>query len=316
MTNQSLHKLKMYNIIKCMNDTVQEYLEDQGGVATMGAAIKATSRQKVRRALESELVLRQGRSTLFLPAVDSRVVAAFVHRGCLTCVSALEMMGVALWENPERIHLAVSKDYHSRHSGKVLLHREKWLHSTKSGFRQTFPGGCQGYAYADDCYSSPYLASPLNATLRALQCVHTHIERVVILDSVLNKRLVNREILENAVAHLRRTAIQAALEDCDAAARSPLETVGRLQLREQLDAEVKTGVTLKGIGEVDFLIGNLIVEFDGYEYHCGRAEFDKDRARSREALLRGFDTMRFTYNDVISGRFLDPIQRYLVRCGA
>lgn len=296
-----------------MSDTVQDYLEDQGGVTTMGSAIKATSRQKVKRALESKLVLRQGRSTLFLPSVDSRVVAAFVHGGCLTCVSALEMMGVGLWGRPECIHLAVSKDYHSRHSGMVLLHREKWLNSTNSGFRQVLPVGCQGYAYADDCYSGPYLASPLNATLRALQCVHTHMERVVILDSVLNKHLVNREMLENAAAHLRRSAIQAALEDCDAAARSPLETVGRLQLREQLGAEVKTGVTLKGIGEVDFLIGNLIVEFDGYEYHCGRVEFEKDRARSREALLRGFDTMRFTYNDVISGRLLDPIQRYLVR---
>lgn len=295
-----------------MSDTVQEYLKDQGGVTTMGAAVKATSRQKVKSALESELVLRQGRSTLFLPSVDPRVVAAFVHGGCLTCLSALEIMGVGLWERPEHIHLAVSKDYHSHHSSKVVLHREKWLNSPQSRYWQVLPTGCRD-PYAEDCYSSPYLSSPLHATLRALQCVQTHLERVVLLDSVLNKRLVNREILENAAANLRRQAIQAALKDCDAAARSPLETVGRLQLRERLDAEVKTGVTLKGIGEVDYLIGNLIVEFDGYEYHCGRAEFDKDRARSREALLRGFNTMRFTYNDVISGRFLEPIQRYLVR---
>lgn len=295
-----------------MKDTVQDYLEDQGGITTMSAAIKATSRQKVELALESNNVFRQGRSTLFLPTVDPRLVAAFVHGGCLTCVSALDLMGVKLWVPPTRVHLAVSEGYHRRHSGKVVLHREKWINFYRRDLRLPLAATCSGDVPGGDFYSTrARVASALNATIRALQCVESNLERVVIADSVLNKRLVTREELERAASHLRRASIKTAIAKSDGAARSPLETVCRLQLRKTFGPEVKTGVVLEGIGEVDFLIGRLIVEIDGYEFHCGRTEFDKDRSRSRAALLRGYATMRFTYDDVMSGRFLDQIGHYL-----
>ena len=43
----------------------------------------------------------------------------------------------------------------------------------------------------------------------------------------------------------------------------------------------------------------LIVELDGYEHHRGRRSFTSDRARDRELKLRGYDVLRFSYDEVV-----------------
>lgn len=84
-----------------------------------------------------------------------------------------------------------------------------------------------------------------------------------------------------------------------------METLGRIELRKIPGLEVKCGVVIEGVGEVDLLInGRLIVELDGYEYHQSKKEFYNDRARSRAAMLLGYDTMRFTFEDVTNKGYL------------
>lgn len=53
-------------------------------------------------------------------------------------------------------------------------------------------------------------------------------------------------------------------------------------------------------GRADFLFPSLrlIVEVDGYRAHRGRIAFRDDRARDRENRRRGYDTLRFTWEDV------------------
>jgi hypothetical protein len=54
-------------------------------------------------------------------------------------------------------------------------------------------------------------------------------------------------------------------------------------------------------GRADFVYPtlSLIVELDGYATHRGRVAFREDRARDRANAKRGYETMRFTWEDVV-----------------
>jgi len=63
---------------------------------------------------------------------------------------------------------------------------------------------------------------------------------------------------------------------------------------------------------VDLLVaGWLVVELDGYEYHSDMWTFDHDRARDRELTRQGYTVVRFTANNVRSGRIVDDVRRVL-----
>jgi very-short-patch-repair endonuclease len=53
-------------------------------------------------------------------------------------------------------------------------------------------------------------------------------------------------------------------------------------------------------GRADFVWEDrrLIAEVDGYDAHRGRVAFREDRARDRENARRGYETLRFTWEDV------------------
>jgi very-short-patch-repair endonuclease len=53
--------------------------------------------------------------------------------------------------------------------------------------------------------------------------------------------------------------------------------------------------------EVDFLWRDrcLVVETDGYRFHCGRWAFEGDRAGDVELKLRGYEVVRFTHRQVV-----------------
>lgn len=50
--------------------------------------------------------------------------------------------------------------------------------------------------------------------------------------------------------------------------------------------------------------GQLIIEVDGYRFHCDEESFRADRRRDRELLLSGYRVMRLPHNEVID----DPRQ--------
>jgi very-short-patch-repair endonuclease len=65
---------------------------------------------------------------------------------------------------------------------------------------------------------------------------------------------------------------------------------------------VNSWVTLDGDGfEVDFSWpdAGLIVEVDGYETHCTRAAFERDRQRDRLLVLAGWRVVRFTWRQLL-----------------
>lgn len=42
----------------------------------------------------------------------------------------------------------------------------------------------------------------------------------------------------------------------------------------------------------------LVIEIDGYRYHSGRRDWQRDLARQNEIVACGFDILRFTSSDI------------------
>ena len=77
------------------------------------------------------------------------------------------------------------------------------------------------------------------------------------------------------------------------------------------------GVEIEGVGEVDLVVeGWVVVELDGYTYHCDEYQFGLDRWRDRRLVARGFLPLRFTRKDVYAHQVVPDVQRALERWGA
>ena len=68
------------------------------------------------------------------------------------------------------------------------------------------------------------------------------------------------------------------------------------------------GVEIEGVGEVDLVIeGWVVVELDGYTYHCDEYQFGLDRWRDRRLVARGFLPLRFTRKDVYTHQVVPDV---------
>src|SRR3546814_9517071 len=62
-------------------------------------------------------------------------------------------------------------------------------------------------------------------------------------------------------------------------------------------------------------LDRLVIEADGYDWHGGRVEFERDRERDRELVRRGYIVIRASYRqvttdlDAVVSAALDVIRR-------
>lgn len=77
----------------------------------------------------------------------------------------------------------------------------------------------------------------------------------------------------------------------------------------------RTQVWIDSVGRVDILVGDrLIIEIDGAGFHTG-VEFERDRRRDFEFVMRGYLVIRLSYQMVMSewetvrGGVLELIER-------
>jgi very-short-patch-repair endonuclease len=69
-----------------------------------------------------------------------------------------------------------------------------------------------------------------------------------------------------------------------------------LALRSR-NLRVRPQVWIPGVGRVDLLIGDrLVLELDGREWH---QDFERDRARDRALVARGYLVLRASYRQVL-----------------
>lgn len=138
----------------------------------------------------------------------------------------------------------------------------------------------------------PGLDSPEEALSTAADCLSLR-ELVIVADSLSNRSILSMPSIARALTRTPRG--RRALELVDPRAESGIETMLRLALR-RLRVRVRSQVVVPGVGRVDFLIGErLVIEADGYEWHADRDAFERDRARDREFVGRGYLVLRVTY---------------------
>lgn len=93
----------------------------------------------------------------------------------------------------------------------------------------------------------------------------------------------------------QRELVTIARADAD----SGLESIVRLRLH-RLGIEVTTQVYIRGVGEVDMQIGDLLlIECDGRENHERETARHKDLLRDAAAASRGYETLRFDYAMIV-----------------
>lgn len=225
---------------------------------------------------------------------DPAAIAAAANHGVISCGTALRRYGVsnatdgmmyhvAVWEGNRRVHRPLN----------LMVKTHRILHAHPVGNPIT----------------------PAFATAQAIVCPQCEMDfkdKVALVDEVLNKGLATKAEIRKAgnVLRSKRQAslIATVLARSNGRARSKLETMTRLDLEDDGRFLVDAGVNVPDVGEVDLVVTGLrtrkrcVVELDGWKWHSGKAEFKKDRERSRALLLHHHvNTLRFTWEDAKDG---------------
>jgi very-short-patch-repair endonuclease len=230
------------------------------------------TRADLDRALGDGRLTRIRRGWWALPDADPSMVTAVRAGGRLGCVSLLALRGV--WSPDDgRVHVRVARGATVRASPGVVLH---W---TKEPLAREIA-----------------LDEANDAMACAVRCLDLR-HLVAAADSAANTGLIDTptmELMLSASARGRRV-----LTLWDPRAESGLETYVRLALRSAR-FPVRSQVVIAGIGRVDLPVGDrLVIELDGAAWHGGIADFERDRARDRALIARGYVVMRATYRQVM-----------------
>lgn len=140
-------------------------------------------------------------------------------------------------------------------------------------------------------------ASVRNALLQIAACTGDE-AFFVALESALRQSLFppkDQAWLRRRLPERLRWMLEFARSDAD----SGLESLVRLRLH-RLGIPVRTQVAIDGVGEVDILIGDLlIIEADGRQNHDDPSLRHKDLVRDANAAIRGYITLRFDYAMIV-----------------
>jgi hypothetical protein len=143
---------------------------------------------------------------------------------------------------------------------------------------------------------------------------------VCLLDSGLNRRILNAHEVELVRAHLRgrRGALRARpwLAEADERAESPLETRVRLRATDggvppdELQFRVRDASgNVVAIGDLAWVRARVIGEADGAEAHDNPTAIFRDRKRQNDIIGAGFTPVRFTWADTLTPAYVPQVIR-------
>lgn len=261
-----------------------------GAARQVDLHLERSERRRLQALVDSGHLRRYPHGVVALPDVDKRVLIARVHRGLITCEHAAAHYRLPLPSSPKTLHVLIPRG----HKAAPLWGEHQ--HETRD---------------LPPVPLSAFPVAPLARCLADLLCCAQEWTALVAADAALHQGRVTHEQVGTYLRGSRRVLGRRRLQRTSSRARSPLETLARIQLRGA-GLDVVDGVEIGGVGEVDLLIaGWLVVELDGYEYHSDMWSFDQDRSRDRELARLGYTSIRFTANNVRSGRIVDEVRRVL-----
>jgi very-short-patch-repair endonuclease len=249
-----------------------------GGIARTAELLQlGSSRKGLARAVREGRVLRIREGVYAHPGTSLQLRHAVRHGGRLACASALRERG--LWTIDDgglHVHFgAEGHQYgHADCTQKVVAH---W--SGRTGRRWVL-GVPESLAQLSRCGNAEDFLVALESAL-----------------STSPRMLAPSQLqdLRRRIAPDARPALDFARHD----AGSGIESLARWRLH-LLGIECATQVVIVGVGRVDLVIGDrLILELDGERHHAGAEAFERDRRRDAIAAAQGFQTLRYSYRQVM-----------------
>lgn len=243
------------------------------GVYRWRELVAREGRKSVDAAIDCGGLVRLRRGWYATSSAHQPTVGAVRSGGVLSCVSALDLHGV--W-----VPAAATRRLHARSNLANSRTRE-------TQFCRKYGGHVREASAVDDIPA---------ALAHAVRCLDDE-GIVVVCDSLLNLRLMTLDEI-GAVLATGPKNLQALVTKIDGRAESGLETIVRLRLRA-IGIKFRIQVRLRGIGRVDFLIGQrLIIEVDGIAFHTGPQHIT-DVKRDRVAIRGDYVVVRLTTSDVV-----------------
>lgn len=247
------------------------------GVARYSDLLRAgMSRAQIVRLISAGRIQRIRRGWYADSTAKPEVRRAVRNGGTLSCLSALRYYGV--WVPPHgQLHIRMSE----HHQAKAAL--PATVHVCPLPIRRA---------------PTKAVDSLPTALLAAVRCLNDE-GIVVVLDSILNQRLLRRdqltEILASCSGRVRRL-----LAEVDGRSESGTESMVRFRLR-RLGMSVQSQVFMKGVGRVDLLVGKrLVIEADSREHHTGEIAYATDRRRDLVLVTQGKLVLRLTYDQIVN----------------
>ncbi|TFH51831.1 hypothetical protein E4J66_10595 [Actinomyces viscosus] len=266
-----------------------------GAVRMRDLELTRTQRRHVASLVRAGELIAHEHGVVGIPGAERAVVLARIHGGLLTCQAAMRYYGLPVARRVEQVHLVVPPGGRLATAGREVLHVD----------RSQDPPALHGFP-----------VQPLPAALaRFLRCHVQDDSPLIALDAALHDERVTTEQVRDLLRGPGSARALTRLDRASDRARSPLETLARMDL-EAAGLSFEDGVEIEGIGEVDLVIEEwVVVELDGYTYHCDEYQFGLDRWRDRRLVARGFLPLRFTRQDVYAHQVVPDVQRALERWG-
>ena len=218
-----------------------------------------------------------------LPDTPAPLMRAARVGGRLGCVAAAKEHGLDVRGVP-RLHVCVGAHQsrlRSEHD-KALRLRDDRSSDTVVHWGRRSDGGTR------------FRESPLACLVTMSRCQSP--ERVVAAaDSAIRNRVFTRRQWLIAIKPLP-LRLRTLLREADGVAESITESVVLFRLR-RLGIRPRQQVSVRGVGDVDFVVGErLVIEVDGRKYHVDK--FEDDRRRDARLSIRGYRVLRFSYRQV------------------
>ena len=266
-------------------DLTHEIRRHGGLAATHELLRSGATSYDLARAVGRGAIIRARQGWYTLPGTEIERVEAVRVGGRLSCISGGKAHG--LWvRDTDRIHVRVGSHdsrLRTRHDHKVRLS------STPARSVVVHWGG-------REARGTRFVLSVSDCLVDIIWCQSPE-STVAAADSAMNSGLLTpdewRAIVRRAPLRLRRL-----LECADSRSQSIIESITRFRL-QMLGYHPRPQVHIAGVGWVDLLLGRLVIELDGWEFHKSRAQFEEDRRRDAALAIRGYRVLRFTYRQVM-----------------
>ena len=267
-------------------DPVVEQLRRLGGLATRAELATWFSKQQLRTAVETGLVLRPRRGRYVLPGADAARTVAHELTAVVSHRSAALAHGWRVKTVPPLPEVTVPPGRKISVSARARAR----IHS----------------ATIDEGDAGCGVTSPLRTVVDCARAFPLD-EALAIADSALRQGDLRPSDLARAVAEIKgpgRPRVLRVLQHASARAANPFESVLRaisldvpgLDLRPQVGIMVAGQRVVPDLADVEL---GLVAEADSHEFHTSRRQIATDCWRYDELVLARWRVFRFAYEHVM-----------------